>query len=142
MSAFLAKQEMIKKGYEDVIMLDTKGYVAEGATSNIFFIKDGSIETPTLKNVLPGITRKVIIEAIKDEGYPFKEADIRPDALATYDEAFYSGSIVKMQPIKSIEGKPLGKSCPGPITEKIMDMMKDIYKGKNKKFEKWFTILR
>ncbi|MCD6571567.1 MAG: branched-chain-amino-acid transaminase [Deltaproteobacteria bacterium] len=139
---FLAKAEAIKKGYEDIIMVDTSGYVAEGATSNIFFIKESTIETPTLRNALPGITRKVAIEIIKDMGYLVKETDINPETLTTYDEAFYSGSLVKIQPIKSIEGKKLGETCPGPLTKTIMDKMKKVYEGKIKKYEKWLTWIK
>jgi len=141
-NAFLAKAEIIKKGYEDVIILDTSGYVAEGATSNIFFIKNGKIETPTLRNALPGITRKVAIEVIKDMGYPIKETDISPETLTSYEEAFYSGSLVKIQPVTSIEGKTLGSSCPGPITKAIMDKMEEVYSGKIKKYDKWLTSIK
>lgn len=140
-NAYLAKMEVKKRGYDDVIMLDTAGFVAEGATSNVFFVSGGDVKTPTLKSALPGITRHALIEIIRDMGYGMSEADIRPEELSTFDEAFYSGSVVKVQPILSIEGRTLGRSCPGPITCAVKERMTDAMRGKIDTYKKWLTVI-
>jgi len=139
-NAFLAKMEVKKKGYDDVIMLDTAGFVAEGATSNVFFVTGETIKTPTLTSALPGITRRALIEVVRDMGYTMNETDIRPEDLLGFDEAFYSGSIVKVQPIVSIDGKELKKKCPGPVTCAVKEQMNKVMRGEIEKYTKWLTL--
>jgi branched-chain amino acid aminotransferase len=138
---YLAKLEVIKRGYEDVIMVDTFGRIAEGALCNIFFARKKEVKTPTLGNILSGITRKVVIEVIRDIGIPVEEAHIHLEDLAIFEEAFCTSSVGKIQPVKSIEGKALGSSCPGPITKSIIEKMKAVYGGKIEKFEKWLIYI-
>ncbi len=138
-NAFLAKMEVKKKGYDDVIMLDTAGFVAEGATSNVFFVADKTVRTPTLTSALPGITRRALIELIRDMGHPLVEADIKPDELFGFDEGFYSGSIVKVQPISSVDGKDFRKKCPGPVTCAVKEEMARAMRGEIEKYTKWLT---
>lgn len=140
-NAFLAKMEVKKKGYDDVIMLDTAGFVAEGATSNVFFVSDNKVKTPTLTSALPGITRHALIELIRDMGYGMSETDVRPEELLEFDEAFYSGSTVKVQPIASIDGKALKKPCPGPVTCAIKEQMDRAIRGEIDKYTKWLTLI-
>jgi branched-chain amino acid aminotransferase len=140
-NAFLAKMEVKKKGYDNVIMLDTAGFVAEGATSNVFFVKDKKVKTPTLTSALPGVTRHALIELIRDMGYPMSETDIRPEELLEFDEAFYSGSVVKVQPIASIDGKDLTKPCPGAITCAVKEQMIKAMRGEIEKYTKWLTLI-
>ena len=138
-NAFLAKKEVALKGYGDVIMLDTMGLVAEGATSNVFVVKDGRVLTPGLRSALPGITRTAVIEGLRDLGIPVQEADLKPQDLFDADEAFYSGSIVKIQPISSIEGRDLKNPCPGPVTESTAKKFNAILSGKDRLSAKWLT---
>jgi len=140
-NAFLAKMEVKKKGYDDVIMLDTAGFVAEGATSNVFFVSDDKVKTPTLTSALPGVTRRALIELIRDMGYGMNETDIRPEQLLEFDEAFYSGSVVKVQPIASIDGKDLKKPCPGPVTCAVKEQMNLAIRGEIEKYAKWLTLI-
>lgn len=141
-SSYLAKLEVIKRGYEDVIMVDTFGRVAEGGVCNIFFVKNREVKTPTLENTLSGITRKAVIEVVRDMGIPVEETHIRLEELAGFEEAFYTLSIGKIQPVKSVENKIWGNSCPGPITKSIMERMKAVYGGRIEKFEKWLTYVK
>jgi branched-chain amino acid aminotransferase len=138
-NAYLAKTEVRRRGYDDVIMLDTAGFVAEGATSNVFFVTGGEVKTPTLRSALPGITRHALIEIIRDMGYPLSETDITPDELPSFDEAFYSGSVVKVQPIREIEDKTLGSACPGPITCAVKERMNEVMRGRIDAYRKWLT---
>ena len=138
---FLAKMEMKKAGYDDVIMLDTRGYVAEGATSNVFFVKNNALITPTLENILPGITRKAVLTIAGDMGYDITEKNVLPDELSDIDEAFYCGSLVKIQPIRAIEGKTVGKACPGPVTCALKERVKEMLTGDVEKYTKWLTYI-
>ncbi|MBN2223779.1 MAG: aminotransferase class IV [Deltaproteobacteria bacterium] len=140
-NAFLAKMEVKKKGYDDVIMLDTAGFVAEGATSNVFFVSDNKVKTPTLTSALPGITRHALIELIRDMGYVMSETDIRPEQLHDFDEGFYSGSTVKVQPIVSIDGTDLKKPCPGPVTCAVKERMNQTVRGEIEQYIKWLTMI-
>lgn len=141
LNPFLSKMEMKRKGYDDVIMLDTNGFVAEGATSNIFFVKGEDIFTPTTANVLPGITRSSVLEIISDLGYKVEERNIKPKEFPGVDEAFYTGSVVRVQPISAIDGAEIGNACPGPVTTAIADKLKDVYVGRVEKYNKWLTLI-
>jgi branched-chain amino acid aminotransferase len=141
-NAYLAKMEVKQKGYDDVIMLDIEGFIAEGATANLFFVKDGTVVTPGLRNALPGVTRIAVLEALAEIGYPVEEADIRPEEIVDFDEAFYSGSLARIQPIRAIGGTDVGDDCPGPVTEKLAKKMQTVYEGNAETFEKWLTPIK
>ena len=136
---FLAKVEVMKRGYEDVVMLDTRGYVAEGATANTFFVKDGTVLTPRLDNALPGITRTVVLEMLADMSVGIEEKDILPEEITRCDEAFFTGSLIRIKPIRSVEGHGMAAGCPGPVTAQLMALMADVYRGENEKFARWLT---
>jgi len=138
---FLAKMEMKKEGYDDVIMLDTRGYVAEGATSNVFFVKDNALITPTLDNILPGITRRAVLTIAKDMGYDVTETNILPEELTDMDEAFYCGTLVKIQPIRTIGGKTIGDACPGTVTCALKERVTEILTGDLEQYAHWLTYI-
>jgi branched-chain amino acid aminotransferase len=132
-NGYLARTEVRRKGFDEALMLDTTGLVAEGPTSNIFLVRDRCVETPTKENVLPGITRKVVIDVLKDMGFAVKESRILPQDLCEYDEAFFSGTLRHVQPIRRIEDCVL--TCPGPVTQDLMGRMMEVYSGTVEKFE-------
>lgn len=138
-NGYLARMEVKRRGFDDVLMLDTNGFVAEGPTSNIFLIRGTSIETPTIENVLPGITRRVIMEILNDMGYPEKETHILPEDLNNYEEAFFSGTLNPVQPIASIEKKKF--ASPGPMTQEIRSRMQEVLAGKSPRYEKFLTYI-
>lgn len=140
-NAYLAMMEMKKKGYEDVILVDVFGNVAEGATASLFFIKEDQVRTAKLNNVLNGITRMAVIEMVKDMGLPIAETDIKQKELYGMDEAFYSVSLAHIKPIKSIDGNMLGSVCPGKITLKIIGAMNHLYSGNSEKSEHWMVYI-
>jgi len=141
-NSYMAKTEVMKKGYEDVLMVDTSDRVAEGGYSNLFFVKNRELQTPTLENVLSGITRKVVLNLAEDMGITTKEKDIHRQEIELFDEAFYTHTFGKIQPIRSIEGKPLGNNCPGTTTNILIEKMKDVYAGKISKYRKWLTYIK
>lgn len=136
-NGYLAGTEVRRKGFDEALMLDTNGFVAEGPTSNIFLAKGGCVETPTKENVLPGITRKVVMDVLKDMGHTVKETHILPQDLCEYDEAFFSGTLRQVQPIKQIEDYKL--TCPGPITRELMSRMREVYSGTVEQYESLLT---
>jgi len=98
--------------------------------------------TPPLSNALPGITRRAVMEVLADIGYPCKETDMRREDLDGVDEAFYTSSLARIQPIRSIEGQSLRTRCPGPATLRLQEAMTGVYAGKNAKFNRWLTPIK
>lgn len=139
LNPYIAKMEALKEGYEDVIFLDTMGFVAEGTTSNLFLVKGGQIFTPALRAVLPGITRAAIMDILASKGATVKEIDLLPKDLWECSEAFFTSSIVKVQPIRSCNGKDFGDRCPGPVTENAINWLAEVYRGESESLERWLT---
>ena len=99
----LSKHKAEKKGFDDALMLDYRGYVAEGTGANIFFIKDMEIHTPIPDCFLNGITRQTVIEMATSQGFKIIEKYIKPEEIAKYDEAFLTGTAAEITPIRSID---------------------------------------
>ncbi len=140
-NSFLAKHEVMQRGYGECIMLDDSGCVAEGSLANIFFVKGDAIFTPELRNALPGITRDSCIEIIRGLNIDITERDITPEEAIASDEAFFTGSVIRIKPIASIDGNALGGSCPGPVTERIRAGLDDAYEGRDPQYESWLTAI-
>ncbi len=115
----LSKEYAEKKGYHDALMLDYRGYIAEGTGANIFFVKDKDIHTPIPDCFLNGITRQTVIEMVKKQGFNLIEKYIKPDEITNYDEAFLTGTAAEITPIQSIDDVKFktGHNC---ITYKFM----------------------
>ena len=138
---YLAKTAAKEQGYEDVILLDTMGFVAEGATANIFIVKENQVFTPGLRSVLPGINRMIVMNMLQDMGRAVRVTDIRPDELLECDEAFYTASVVKLIPVSRIDKIPLGDACPGPVTREIADRIGQGFQGRLQAFDRWLTYI-
>lgn len=136
-NGYLARMESRSRGFDEALMLDTGGFIAEGPSANIFLIRGETVETPTEENVLPGITRKVILEVLDDMGYPEKQVHIRPGDLQRYEEAFFSGTTNPVLPIRCIERKDF--ICPGPLTREVRRKMEEVLKGAVPRYEKYLT---
>jgi len=135
--AYLGAAEMVERGFDEPIFVDGEGFVCEGGTHNHLFVKDGTIKTPTLKRVLAGTTRGVVMEMAREAGIQVIECDIRQDELAEFDEAFCTGSVTRLSPFVSIEGRKLGAGCPGPVTQAVMAAMEKVYQGEPGPHWKW-----
>ncbi len=140
-NSFLSTMEVKKRGYSEAILLDTQGFVAEGPSSNLFFVKDRKIVTPSLRCVLPGITRMAVVEALRDMKYVVRERDIRAEEVQDFDEGFFTSSVLRVRPIRTIEGRKLGDKCPGPVTSVLTNKMVEIFDGRNDAYAKWLTIV-
>lgn len=135
-----AKQEAIHKGFDEAIMLNTQGYVAEATGENIFVVKDGEITTPGLSaGALSGITRDSVMKLAADLGNPVQEAMISRSDLYTADEMFCCGTAAEVTPIREIDGRIIGP--PGPVTLEIQQKFFDVVKGVDEKYAHWLDIV-
>ncbi|HPD14333.1 MAG TPA: aminotransferase class IV [Planctomycetota bacterium] len=112
-----ARAEARERGADDAILLNTRGEVAEATSSNLFLVASGTIVTPSLEaNILPGITRAVVLALARRAGYNVSERVVRPDELCAADELFLTNSVGELVPIRAIEGRSVGQGRPGEVT--------------------------
>jgi len=129
-NSVLARYEANDNGFDEALMLDQNGYVAEGTGENIFVIRDGVVSTPPVANILPGITRGSVMEILAHEGIEVKEQFFGRDALYTADEAFMCGSAAEVTPIRELDRRAVGRDTPGPITRRVQQIYLDAVRGK------------
>ncbi len=136
LNSILAKIEVVEAGYEEAILLNVHGFVADGAGENIFVVKRGVLYTPpTSAGALEGITRGAIIELAKDFGIPCVEADLVRTDLYLADEAFFTGTAAEVVPIREVDDRIIGE--PGPITKQLQDKFFEIAAGRDGKYDAW-----
>lgn len=140
-NSILATLDAQLSGYDEAILLDYRGYIAEGAGENIFIVKDKVLLTPKLGSILPGITRKTVIEIAKDLKIKTKEKDISVKELLNADEAFFTGTAAEITPVVQINNKLINKGKEGEITKRIREFFNEIKLGKVKKYLKWLTFV-
>jgi branched-chain amino acid aminotransferase len=138
-NSILANQEVTADGYDEALLLDTEGYVSEGAGENIFIVKSGKIYTPDLASCLDGITRDSVVTIARDLGIEVIEKRITRDEVYCADEAFFTGTAAEVTPIRELDGREIGAGSRGPVTEKIQSMFFDIVGGKADKYKNWLT---
>ena len=138
-NSMLALQEAITDGYDEALLLDVEGFVAEGSGENIFVIRDNIIYTPDLTSALNGITRNTIMTIANDLGYELVEKRITRDEVYIADEAFFSGTAAEVTPIRELDNRPIGSGTRGPITEKLQSLYFDIVHGRAEKYKDWLT---
>lgn len=142
MNSILAHQEAAQDGYQEALLLDVDGFVAEGSGENIFIIRNGKLYTPDLTSALEGITRDTIITLAKDElGLEVIEKRITRDEVYSADEAFFTGTAAEVTPIRELDNRAIGEGTRGPITEKLQSLYFDVVKGKNAKYQHWLTLV-
>lgn len=140
LNAIIASQEAHRNGYDDALMLDTRGIVSETPGANVFIVRDGKITTPTLaSSPLEGLTRHCVFRMSEDMGMESKEADIARSEIYVADEMFVTGTAAEITPITFIDGKKVGNGKPGPVTKKLIDAYNDIVMGKNDLYSDWLT---
>ncbi len=136
-NSILAKHDAHRKGYDEAIMYDLNGKVAEGTGENIFIVKNGKLITPPAGSILLGITRDSLIKIARDFGMPVLERHFGRRQLYNADEAFLCGTAAEITPIREIDGRKIGKKCPGAKTEMLREIYLDIVHGKIEKYAKW-----
>lgn len=138
-NSILAVQEALACGYDEAILLDAQGYVAEGSGENIFVIKHGEIATPQLTSCLNGVTRNTVIHLLKDMGHTVTERPITRDELYIADEVFFTGTAAEITPVREVDRRQIGNGKRGPLTEKVQALYFNVVQGKEKKYESWLT---
>ena len=138
----LAKRRAISEGYDEVVLLDRDGFVAEAPTANVFAVRGATLFTPPTDRVLAGITRDSVLALAKVEGIETREAPLRPDELADADEAFLTATSLPVQPIASIDGRPLRGGAPGPMTARIMAAFAACERGEDPRFARFVLAVR
>jgi len=138
-NSILANQEVTADGYDEALLLDTEGYVSEGAGENVFIVKHGKIYTPDLASCLDGITRDSVVTIARDMGIEVIEKRITRDEVYCADEAFFTGTAAEVTPIRELDGRTIGEGSRGPVTEKLQSMFFDVVGGKADKYRHWLT---
>ncbi|MDM0077636.1 branched-chain amino acid transaminase [Variovorax sp. J22R24] len=139
-NSILANMEALDDGYDEALLLDSSGFVSEGAGENVFVVKGGVVYTPDLSaGALNGITRNTILHICKDLGIEVVQKRITRDEVYIADEAFFTGTAAEVTPIRELDRVEIGIGSRGPVTEKIQNAFFDIVNGRNPKYAHWLT---
>jgi branched-chain amino acid aminotransferase len=139
-NSFLANREVALAGYDEAILLDTEGYVAEGSGENIFLVKDGVLQTPPLSSpVLAGITRDSVLRIARDLQIPVREEKFTRDTMYLADELFMTGTAAEVTPVREVDNRRIGKGEPGPITRRLQDAYFKAVRGEDPRYRSWLT---
>ena len=141
MNSMLALNEAMTSGYDEALLLDVEGYVAEGSGENIFIVRDGVIYTPELTSALEGITRDTIMLLAQEEGLTVREKRITRDEVYVADEAFFTGTAAEVTPIRELDDRAIGNGGRGPITERLQTMYFDQVHGRREDYPEWLTLV-
>ena len=139
-TSVLAKRMAIKTGFEEALMLDPQGYLAEATGENIFIVKHGVVRTPpTSSPILAGITRDTAIQLLREHGVEVREAPIARDELYIADEVFLTGTAAEITPVREIDHRKVGRGEVGPVTRRVQESFFSIVKGTDSKHDSWLT---
>ncbi len=138
-NSILANAEALDHGYDEAILLDTDGFVAEGSGENIFIVKDGTLIEPEIASALTGITRATLHAIAADLAIPVATRRLTRDDLYIADEAFFTGTAAEVTPIREIDRRVIGTGSRGPITQKLQQAFFDVVNGRNAKYHHWLS---
>jgi len=138
-NSMLALQEALSCGYDEAMLLDNEGYVAEGSGENIFVIRDGVIYTPDLTSALNGITRNTLFELASTIGVEIREKRITRDEVYIADEVFFTGTAAEVTPVREVDDRTIGAGERGPITKKVQTMYFDLVHGRLDMHPEWLS---
>ncbi len=136
-NSFLAKTESVRLGFDEAILLNPQGFVAECTGENIFVVRGKKVVTPPLVDVLEGLTRDSVITIIRDLGYEFDELPVSRDQLYIADEVFVSGTASEVIGLSEIDFRKIGEGKTGPVTRSIQNVFQAAIHGKDPRYESW-----
>ncbi|MEN8130665.1 MAG: branched-chain amino acid transaminase [Pseudomonadota bacterium] len=139
MNSMLALQEALADGYDEALLLDPEGYVAEGSGENIFIVKDGALYTPELTSALDGVTRRTLMVLARELGLSVHEKRLSRDEVYIADEAFFTGTAAEVTPIRELDNRAIGTGTRGPITQRLQSLYFDVVHGRHKAYLEWLT---
>lgn len=139
-SPMFAKWRARRRGFDEILLVDEEGFVAEAPTSNVFWVDArGTLRTPPERHVLLGVTRRSILELAKHDGVACAESQVRPDELAAAAEVFLTGTTAGVWPVESIDERPVGEGAPGPVSARLRDRFVAVSNGEDAAFHHWLT---
>ncbi len=136
-NSILANMEATEHGYDEGLLLDVDGFVAEGAGENVFMVKNNTISEPELNSALIGITRDSVIQLAGDLGYTVDAKRITRDDLYIADEVFFTGTAAEVTPVREVDGRTVGTGKRGPLTKQLQSMFFDVVNGRSEKYRHW-----
>jgi branched-chain amino acid aminotransferase len=139
MNSILAHQEAAQDGYDEALLLDVEGFVAEGSGENIFIVRNGTLYEPELTSALEGITRDAVIRIARDMDIPVVAKRITRDEVYVADEAFFTGTAAEVTPIRELDNRTIGAGRRGPITTRLQQAFFDCVTGKSDRYREWLT---
>lgn len=142
LNSIMANTEATSDGYDEALLLDASGYVAEGSGENVFIVRNGKLYTPDATVALEGITRDTVMTIARDMGLEVVEKRITRDEVYCADEAFFTGTAAEITPIRELDQRQIGKGARGPITDELQQRFFDIVNGKEAKYEGWLTYVK
>jgi len=140
-NSILAKTESLRLGFDEAIMLNPQGYVAECSGENIFFVRNNKIVTPPLADILEGITRDSIVVIARDLGYEVSEMPVSRDQLYIADEVFVCGTAAECIGLREIDFRTIGEGKTGPVTRSIQNTFFAAIQGTLPRYEKWLDFV-
>ncbi len=141
MNSILANNEVTNDGYDEAMLLDPEGYIAEGAGENVFIVKKGKLFTPDLTSCLEGITRATVLQLAEELGLKVCEKRITRDEVYTADEAFFTGTAAEVTPIREFDGRQIGVGHRGPITYQLQQKFFDVVNGRSEQHLDWLAFI-
>ena len=140
-NSMLAHREAKEAGFDEGVLLDPYGFVAEGPGENIFLVRDGVLYTPPLSTALDGITRRTVLQLAQEEGIEVREEPLTRDAFYIADEAFFSGSAAEVVPIREMDRRVIGAGSAGPVTQKLQQRYFDLVAGRDDRHTDWLDFV-
>lgn len=138
-NSMMALREALQDGYDEALLLDPEGYVAEGSGENIFVVNRGVLYTPELTSCLDGITRDSVIQLAHECGYEVREKRITRDEIYIADEAFFTGTAAEVLPIRELDNRVIGSGARGPITARLQQLYFDAVRGRSDTHPEWLA---
>ncbi len=140
-NSMLALSDALRDGYDEALLLDVDGFVAEGSGENVFIVRDGVIYTPDLTSALDGITRATVMQLAEEEGFEVVVKRITRDEVYVADEAFFTGTAAEVTPIREVDGRQIGCGSRGPVTAKLQQKYFDVVHGRSDKHTNWLSYI-
>ncbi len=140
-NSILASSEARRSGYDEALLLDTQGFVAEGSGENLFIVRGGVVKTPPLTSVLSGITRATVVELLAEQGVEVVEQFFTRDEIYIADEAFLTGTAAEITPVRELDDRQVGPGRPGPITKSIQLGYERVTRGEDPGHLDWLALV-
>ena len=138
-NSIIASMEAVEHGYDEALLLDVDGFVAEGAGENLFVVKNGEICQPEIASALLGITRATVVQLAEELGYRVCSKRLTRDDVYIADEAFFTGTAAEVTPIRELDKRQIGSGCRGPVTASLQEKFFDVVSGRSRQHQEWLT---